>query len=56
MLSQQLKELESSGFIQRKAYSQISPKVEYSLSEFGKSFLPVLESMSYWGQSRLSAQ
>ena len=56
MLSQQLKELEADGFIHREAYSQIPPKVEYSLTQLGKSFLPVLESMSDWGIGRLSKE
>lgn len=53
MLSQQLKELESDGFIHREAYSQIPPKVEYSLTTLGESFLPILESLSKWGQAHL---
>lgn len=56
MLSQQLKELESDGLIHREAYSQIPPKVEYSLTELGHSFLPVLESMSKWGTHIMSLQ
>lgn len=53
MLSQQLKELEADGFINRKAYEQIPPKVEYSLTEKGISFLPVLEKLSQWGEKEL---
>lgn len=51
MLSQQLKELENDGLIHREAYQQIPPKVEYSLTELGKSLLPVLSAMSTWGQN-----
>lgn len=51
MLSQQLKELETDGFINRKSYPQIPPKVEYSLSPLGESFLPVLEELSKWGKN-----
>ena len=43
MLSAQLKELEHDGIILRKEYQQVPPKVEYSLSEKGKSLMPVLE-------------
>lgn len=50
MLSQQLKELEADGFINRKAYSQVPPKVEYSLTKLGESFLPILESLTDWGK------
>lgn len=53
MLSQQLKELEADGFIIRTSYPVIPPKVEYSLSELGISFLPVLETMSVWGNSQI---
>src|SRR5699024_8463502 len=42
MLSTQLKELERDGLVIRKEYPQVPPKVEYSLSERGKSFMPVL--------------
>ncbi len=53
MLSQQLKELEADGFINRVAYSQIPPKVEYSLTKLGESFLPVMKSLSSWGENHL---
>jgi DNA-binding HxlR family transcriptional regulator len=52
MLSQQLKELESDGFIHREEYHQIPPKVEYSLTERGASLLPVLSAMSSWGEAQ----
>lgn len=54
MLSQQLKELESDGLIYREEYHQIPPKVEYSLTDLGKSLLPVLQSMFNWGEDNLS--
>lgn len=49
MLSQQLKELETDGFINRESFPQVPPKVEYSLTPLGESFLPVLEELSKWG-------
>jgi len=49
MLSQELKELEAQELIHRNAFHQIPPKVEYSLTEKGKSLLPILELMSKWG-------
>lgn len=49
-LTNTLKELEDSGLIIRKEYPQIPPKVEYSLSELGKSFTPVMEAYCLWGQ------
>lgn len=54
MLSQQLKELEYDGLIIRKAYPQIPPKVEYSLSEKGKTLLPILDQMCQWGNNNYS--
>jgi DNA-binding HxlR family transcriptional regulator len=53
MLTQQLRDLESSGLIIRKIYTEIPPKVEYSLSELGKSIHPILEAMCTWGENHL---
>ena len=49
-LSNTLKELEKDDLITRKEYPQIPPKVEYSLSEKGKSFIPILYAMCDWGE------
>ena len=49
MLTQQLRELESHGLISRFIYTQIPPKVEYSLTPMGISLLPILESLCHWG-------
>lgn len=48
-LSTELKGLEADGLIIRKEYPQIPPKVEYSLSDRGRSLLPIMESMCQWG-------
>ncbi|SEM32412.1 DNA-binding transcriptional regulator, HxlR family [Chryseobacterium taichungense] len=49
-LSIQLKQLEKDGFVTRKVYGEKPPvKVVYSLTEFGKSFVPVLEAITEWG-------
>ncbi len=48
-LSVMLKELEADKLIVRKEYPQIPPKVEYSLSERGKSLMPILDMMCEWG-------
>ena len=48
-LSANLKELEQDGLIIRKEYPQIPPKVEYSLTEKGKTLIPILKAMCAWG-------
>ncbi|ALP05653.1 helix-turn-helix transcriptional regulator [Clostridioides difficile] len=53
MLTQQLRELESDGLIIRVVYPVVPPKVEYSLSDFGKSIIPILDSMCDWGSNYL---
>jgi len=53
MLTQQLRELEEDGMVNRKVYPQVPPKVEYSLTEHGKSVIPILELMCQWGKSYL---
>lgn len=50
-LSVQLKELEADGLIIRNEYPQIPPKVEYALSEKGKSLYPIMEAMCQWGEA-----
>ena len=49
-----LKELEEDQLIVRKEYPQIPPKVEYSLSERGRSLIPILISMCQWGSQHKS--
>ena len=56
MLTLQLRELESDGLVSRKVFSQGMPKVEYSLTDAGKSLLPVLGSLSDWARSCFSSQ
>jgi len=48
-LSATLKELEADGLVHREEYPQIPPKVEYSLTERGKSLIPILDQMCEWG-------
>jgi len=48
-LSTALKELEKDGLIHREMYPQIPPKVEYSLTDIGKSLIPLLDGMCEWG-------
>lgn len=53
VLTQQLKELERDGLILRRQYKEIPPRVEYSLTELGKSLSPVFKAMSNWGKQHI---
>lgn len=55
MLTQQLRELEKDALIHREVYAVIPPKVEYSLTNLGKSLLPVLVTMRDWGANYLKS-
>lgn len=50
MLSQQLKELESDGIINRVLYPVVPPKTEYSLTDLSKSLIPVIQALCDWGE------
>lgn len=56
MLTQQLRELESCKLVHREVYPIIPPKVEYSLTELGKSLMPVLVAMRDWGAEYLHSK
>ena len=55
MLSKQLKELETDGIVNRKVHQVVPPKVEYSLTEFGLSVMPILKSFSEWNKKNTRA-
>ncbi|WP_165844730.1 winged helix-turn-helix transcriptional regulator [Staphylococcus saprophyticus] len=50
MLTQQLRELEKDGIINRIVYDQVPPKVEYEFSEYGQTLGKILSSLCYWGE------
>lgn len=54
MLTQQLRELEEDGVINRISYNQVPPKVEYELSDYGKSLQSILDSLCAWGESHIT--
>ena len=56
MLTQQLRELESQNLIHREVYPVVPPKVEYSLTETGRSLMPILMAMRDWGTGYLRRQ
>lgn len=49
ILTNQLRELENDGLVHREIYKEVPPKVEYSLTKLGQTFIPVLHQMSKWG-------
>ncbi|MFB5674855.1 winged helix-turn-helix transcriptional regulator [Paenibacillus terreus] len=49
MLTEQLRELERDNLIIRDVYPEVPPKVEYSLSDYGRTFIPVMQAMAQWG-------
>jgi DNA-binding HxlR family transcriptional regulator len=49
MLTQQLRQMEVDNLIRRKIYAEVQPRVEYSLTEIGKSLSPILDAMHKWG-------
>ena len=51
MLTQTLRELENSSVVHREVYPIVPPKVEYSLTKFGKELVPILEQLHAWGQN-----
>lgn len=51
MLNRTLKQLEADDLIARKDYNQLPPKVEYSLTERGKSLIPLLDGLCAWGET-----
>ena len=56
MLTQQLRELEAQALIHREVFPVVPPKVEYSLTELGRSLMPILVAMRDWGSNYLRGQ
>jgi DNA-binding HxlR family transcriptional regulator len=53
MLTQQLRELEADGIVDRRVYPTVPPKVEYSLTEYGQSLKRALRSICDWGRAHM---
>ncbi|MEI2404134.1 winged helix-turn-helix transcriptional regulator [Niallia taxi] len=53
MLTKQLRELENDGLLHREIYKEVPPRVEYSLTDLGQQFVPILQYMYDWGESHL---
>jgi len=54
VLTETLKNLEADGFINRRLYAEVPPKVEYSLTTLGQSLLPIIDSMIEWAVAHFS--
>lgn len=55
-LTKQLRELEQDGFLHRSVFPEVPPHVEYTLTEQGKSFIPILKQMVAWSEKHLCAE
>lgn len=53
MLTRQLRELEADGVVSRKVYAEVPPRVEYSLTEYGRTLEPVVRALQAWGMSHM---
>jgi DNA-binding HxlR family transcriptional regulator len=56
MLSLQLKQLEKDGIISRKVFAEVPPRVEYCLTEHGKTLIPLLKEMALWGRTKATTE
>jgi DNA-binding HxlR family transcriptional regulator len=56
MLTHQLRELESDKLIHRQVFAEVPPRVEYSLTPYGKTLVPVLQALCNWGKSRIASK
>ena len=53
MLAKQLKELEADGVVRRTLYPEVPPRVEYALTDYGRTLLPVVRAICDWGETEL---
>ncbi len=55
MLTQQLRELEDDGLVEREIFAVVPPRVDYMLTDLGKTVLPILDAMATWGTANENA-
>jgi len=56
MLTKQLRELEEDGVITRTVYPEVPPRVEYAITDFGKTLIPILQALCNWGAEYLGIE
>ena len=56
MLTQQLRELEADGYVHRKVYAEVPPKVEYTITERGQNAIPIIDTLRNWGLKRIEEE
>jgi DNA-binding HxlR family transcriptional regulator len=56
MLTKQLRELEKDGVIRRTVYPEVPPRVDYAITEFGETLIPVLQALCNWGAHYLEIE
>lgn len=54
MLTNQLRELEASGLVARRVYPEVPPKVEYRLTDYGRTLAPVVHALKQWGDTHIA--
>lgn len=56
VLTSQLRDMEKNGLVTRMVYAEVPPRVEYSLTDLGRSLKPILDAMWNWGEKYKSSQ
>jgi DNA-binding HxlR family transcriptional regulator len=56
MLTKQLRELEEDGVITRTVYPEVPPRVEYAITDFGRTLIPILQALCNWGAAYLGIE
>lgn len=56
MLTKQLRELEADGILHREIYAEVPPRVEYSITDYGQTLMPIIDAMSEWGMIQMKLE
>ncbi|MEO0900062.1 MAG: helix-turn-helix domain-containing protein [Bacteroidota bacterium] len=55
MLTRQLREMEADGILHREIFAEIPPRVEYSLTDYGLTLMPIIKNMKEWGELHMKS-